>query len=431
MRAILVILAAITASLFYFPFEFTFLPGINTKMVLAVIGLVLWFFEIMRVREIRVDKNILFIFLAAGIVSIVGLVSIIYNNTVDKAYASYIVSMIVWLSAAYAICRMIKGLHGSINLELICSYLTAICLAQCVLAILIDNLPALKTFVDTYVSQGQGYLNKVHRIYGIGASLDTAGTRFAACLIVLGYLITKNSKVYSRRKMNIYVLCFVLLFILGNFIARTTSTGAVIAMLYYLIAGFHFSDINLKQNKAFSSFLSIIIVVGILGTSLYNSSIEFRRMIEFGFEGFISLIEKGRWEVDSNESLKSMIVFPENTKTWIIGDGYFDNPYSDSHYIGDAPVEGNFYMGTDLGYLRFLFYFGIIGLIAFSMYFVVVAKVAATRLQEDGVVAYMLLILGFVIWLKVSTDIFLVFALLICSGYLSQETDDRYNMLSI
>lgn len=59
-----------------------------------------------------------------------------------------------------------------------------------------------------------------------------------------------------------------------------------------------------------------------------------------------------------------MYVFPDNLKTWIIGDGYFSNPYNtDPFYIGTR--SRGYYMGTDVGYLRFIFYFGLIGLSAF------------------------------------------------------------------
>ena len=68
-----------------------------------------------------------------------------------------------------------------------------------------------------------------------------------------------------------------------------------------------------------------------------------------------------------------MIVFPDNLHTWIIGDGYFDNPFNrDMNYIG--PNFGGYYMATDIGYLRFLFYVGLIGLLLFCVYMVACAN---------------------------------------------------------
>lgn len=45
---------------------------------------------------------------------------------------------------------------------------------------------------------------------------------------------------------------------------------------------------------------------------------------------------------------------PENTRTWIIGDGYCGDPNNDPYYIGPQP-KGGYYMGTDVGYMRFIF----------------------------------------------------------------------------
>jgi O-antigen ligase len=132
------------------------------------------------------------------------------------------------------------------------------------------------------------------------------------------------------------------------------------------------------------------------------------------------LFEKGEWQIDSNDKLKTMIVFPDNAKTWIIGDGYFSNPYyTDPYYVGYQ--LGGYYMGTDIGYCRFIFYFGIIGLIAFSFFFISVAKECISVMSENRTLILFVLLLGFVIWLKVATDVFLVFALLLCVGNMQED----------
>ena len=75
----------------------------------------------------------------------------------------------------------------------------------------------------------------------------------------------------------------------------------------------------------------------------YNASAAFRENVRFAFEGFFSLAEKGTWDVHSNNILKNMYVFPDNIKTWIIGDGYMENPRStDPYYVGK--IYGGYYM---------------------------------------------------------------------------------------
>lgn len=415
------LLVGILVSFFYFPFEFSLLPGINTKMMLAVLGIVSIGYKSIRKKSLDAPEGVVLLFLLAGIVSVIGVVSIVYNGTFDSAYATYFVSMSVWLSAAYFICSLIKSAHGIVNIRILSYYVIAVCVTQCALAVLINTIPQLKLIVDTYIQQDQDFLNRVERLYGIGASLDTAGTRFSVCLILIGYLLRKKDS-SSKTEIRLLVISFIIIFVLGNVIARTTSVGAIIALVYMIMTGSYFSVISMSKHKVLSSFAFYIAISVVISTALYNSSPDFRRMVRFGFEGFFSLAEKGRWEVSSNDKLSSMVVFPDNTKTWIIGDGYFENPRNDAHYVGDSTREG-YYMGTDIGYLRFIFYFGVIGLISFSLFLLYAAKLSGQLLREDKILPYLILLLGFIVWFKVATDLFLVLALLICVGYLSEETE--------
>ena len=117
-----------------------------------------------------------------------------------------------------------------------------------------------------------------------------------------------------------------------------------------------------------------------------------------------------------------MIVFPDNFKTWIIGDGYIENPYRrDPYYVG--PNYGGYYMGTDIGYLRFIFYFGLIGLVTFISYFFKVAKTCVSRFPKYATMFWLVLAINMIVWLKVSTDIFLVFAIFLC---ISKEDNEEY-----
>ena len=117
-----------------------------------------------------------------------------------------------------------------------------------------------------------------------------------------------------------------------------------------------------------------------------------------------------------------MIVFPDNFKTWLIGDGYIENPYRrDPYYVG--PNYGGYYMGTDIGYLRFIFYFGLIGLVTFISYFFKVARSCAQRFPKYATMFLLVLAINMIVWLKVSTDIFLVFAIFLC---ISKEDNDEY-----
>ena len=114
-------------------------------------------------------------------------------------------------------------------------------------------------------------------------------------------------------------------------------------------------------------------------------------------------------------------VFPTSFKTWLIGDGYFGTTTTDPYYIGKE--WKGFYMATDVGYLRFIFYFGILGLLAFAYFMYRVARTCMNAFPLHKMLFLLLLMVNFIVWFKVSTDIFLVFAPFLCLG---KEENDAF-----
>lgn len=68
-------------------------------------------------------------------------------------------------------------------------------------------------------------------------------------------------------------------------------------------------------------------------------------------------------------------------------------------------------MGTDVGYLRFIFYFGLIGLAAIVGFMAKATTICMDRFEQYKKLFLLLLLATFVIWFKVSTDLFPVLAL--------------------
>lgn len=407
------ILLTVLTSLYFFPFEFTFLPGVNTKMMMAAAGLVFLIIQLAKQeKKAEVGHDFLMLSLFAAGVSIIGWVSITVNNTPDTAYATYLISMWVWLGGAYMLASAIRQLHGHLSVVLFVNYLIAVCVLQCVLALMIDSLPAVKIAVDTYIQQGQEFLTDVKRLYGIGASLDVAGSRFAAVLIMIAFVTATIEKTPLQRYLPLYLVCFFVIAIVGNMIARTTTVGLGLAVVCWLVTA-NISQIkeDVLGHSRLWGWLALILVI-VIGVSvfLYNTNPDVAKKMRFAFEGFFSLFEQGKWEVSSNDKLKTMYVFPDNLKTWIIGDGYFSNPRDvDPLFIGKE--VGGYYMGTDVGYLRFIFYFGIVGLIAMMTFVSKAGAYCIKNLTKYKLMFVLLLLANFIIWFKVSTDIFLVFAL--------------------
>ena len=428
-RLISVLLVGTIVSMYFFPFEFVFLPGVNTKMAMAGIGLVLLGIELARQKESIIRRDLLVLSFIAAIVSLICYFAVVYNNTNDYTYVTYIVSMWVWLGGAYTAVKCIRALHGYVTVKLICDYLIGVCVAQCISALLIDIYAPVKSLVDSIVAGFDfvdiNTMNTAGRLYGIGASLDVAGTRFAAVLLIIAYWVQRDTK-----KQVWYLLAFMTIAVVGNMIGRTTTVGMLMGICYWL-----YNSICNKNNSKdeIARFWKTLMWVA-LGfipfiVLCYTTVPEMYANIRFAFEGFFSLVEKGSWDVSSNKILKNMVVFPETMKTWLIGDGYLENPYHrDPYYLG--PAFGGYYMATDIGYLRFIFYMGLTGLIAFCYFFYRVGQNCMERFSQHKMMFLMILVLHFAIWCKVSTDIFLVFALFLCLPYNEERVynDERGTM---
>lgn len=420
LRIISILLTGIITSFYFFPFIFKDFPIQNTKNIMAGVGLIVLLVQASRKRGGIGNRDFLDLTFIAGIVSLIGLVSVVMNETYDYSYSTYIVSMWIWLSGAYVVTTVIRKVHGNCSIYLILNYLIGVCVAQCILAQLIDNYEPIKTFVDAHIEQGQSFLNSVKRLYGIGASLDVAGSRFAAVLVGMAFLLVNLKNTIYKDYLPVYIVSFIVIAVVGNMIARTTVVGLGLAVVYLM-----WNVLKGQENRKLWQWVVAILIIAIpIMVYMYNNDEATRKLFRFAFEGFFSLWEKGRWEVSSNERMMNvMVVFPDNLKTWLIGDGYFSNPGEiDPYFIGE--IVGGYYKGTDIGYLRFIFYFGLIGLLAFMTYFCRVTQICVRKFRRYDVLFMALLAVNFIVWFKVATDIFLVFALML----LVDTTEDaEYN----
>lgn len=395
------IFTGIVFSCYFFPFEFTFLPGINTKMILAVVGLLLLVIRWGKNREVNTSKEMLLVSAWAIFFSLISLFAVTYNDTTDYVYATYIVKMWVWLAAAYSVLALIKEIHKDISVQLVFHYMAWVCAVQSVLGIVIDNVPAVQSMVDEYILHDVEFLHKTRRLYGIGAFFDTAGIRFSCALLGLGYLLTHN---VSRYWFVIYWVLFFLIATLGNMMSRTTTVGLFLSLIYITVNNLSFNVI-LTPSKM-RTFAVVAILTILAAVSLYygyNNSPIVRHYLQYGFEVFFNFFNSGELSTSSTTKLQQMVVWPDNLKTWIIGDGWFDNPEN----------PGSFYKYTDVGYLRFIFYCGTLGLTAFILFFVYCTYVLIKKWREETWLFLLMLILVLLVWIKISTDIFCMYALLL------------------
>jgi len=401
MKYLLYICVGIAVSFYIFSFGITGLPeSVNTKMILAVIGLPLTAINLIKSKSLIINYQLLITVVIAVLFSIVGFVSVDINNTSDYSYANYFISFFVWLFAAYTVFVIIKLVHGRFDLIILCYYLTAVCVAQCVFALFIDVSDSFQEFVDSYVIQGQQFLNEVNRLYGIGASLDNAGVRFSVTLILIMSVLTKEEEVYNNIiRSLLLIIGFFIIIGVGNMISRTTLLGSIMGLIILVWnTGSGVGEYFSRYRRIYLMFFGVLIAIVMISMFFYHTDSNYRMHFRFAFEGFFNWFEKGKWYTASTDKLnRNMWIWPDSQdfKAWVIGTGLFEN----------------WYYGTDIGYCRFVLYNGLVGFLFFLALFIYLPFSFMNKFPKHRMMFLGLFGLTLLVWIKVSTDIFFIYAL--------------------
>ena len=402
----------LVVSFFLFPFSFTFLPkAVNCKILVAVFGIVAFAFDSVRKGQLSLSEYTIVSGLLAALFSIWCYFSILVNNKVDTTYVEYFVSYLTWMFAAYGVYAALRLVHGTVDLPLLTRYLALAAVFQCVTAIMIDNIPAFSDFVDRFMFQEEDFYKANNRMYGIGAALDPAGIRFSTILVLIAHQLVTNERAREENRfVATYLTAYAVTIIVGSVISRTTLVGAGIGLGYILVfllrlrrGGF----ITTKLVRLYVLFFLILTLIVVVSIFLYNSNEVFRGYLRFGFEAFFNWVETGEFRTDSTDTLiERMWIWPDDLRTWLIGQGTF----------------GIYDNNTDIGYCNFVLYCGLIGLAIFSAYFLYCHLILNRKFKDFWMLSLILVALTFIFWIKVTTDIFYIDALLFCiSGDYEEE----------
>lgn len=414
-KIILIFLGLVLTSFYLFPIE---LGPANTKLMMAVFGIPAFLVNAAKKGISRANNNLILLILFATLVSFTSWIAIIVNSTNDITYVSYVVSMFVWLGGAYTLVLYLDYVHGCVDVETVCKYLIVVGAIQCLLAIIIDTYPSVERFFLRVNLLKQGHVNyarKADRLFGIGCYYDTGGIRLASILVIGSYLLKTIIDSSKKWIIILYIAALFVIEIFGSMISRTTTIGFMLGGLYILYRSGIFSlSINKDYIPTMKWLMGSVVVASLVIGAYYVSNDQFRKNFRFGFEGFVSLVEEGEWNVSSNDRLMTMYRWPDSLHTWVIGDGYIDSTDNDPYYTG-VRYKG-YYKATDVGYLRFIYYGGILMLCSFIGFFIWVAHTCSSYFPRYKMMFWLLFILQMAIWLKVASDIFCVSAIFIALG---------------
>ncbi|MEQ6924407.1 hypothetical protein AAUI01_02110 [Pseudomonas mosselii] len=115
-----------------------------------------------------------------------------------------------------------------------------------------------------------------------------------------------------------------------------------------------FAILGLSRRGVGLKVLLLLSVVTMVVLSFYVTSGPLYQATEI----FRNIVVKGEFHSDSVQSLSEMYIYPDRLSTYLYGDG---------RYFSEDTSELGFYKGTDVGYLRILYFSGLGSVVVFML----------------------------------------------------------------
>ena len=295
------------------------------------------------------------------LMALLSIFGMIINGSCDFTFVYFPIQIIYLLLLSFCILQITRRYYIKLDYYIVSKYY--------ILCLIIQSIIALVMFVNEPVRdlifdlQGFELNDRVIRMFlgvrllGLGCFYFGGGILYGLGLILLiPFMFKSRNKSYLLKLILIYLY----LFAVGCFFARTCMIGFAVSALLIASCLFksklrHQAFTIIKQSLIWTSLITISLV------SIYISSPrlqeDYGKIIDFGFEAFINLSENGELSTKSSDGLQEehLKILPDDIKTYLIGDTRW---MDGEHY----------YKGSDVGYIRLLFFFGIGGIVLFLLY---------------------------------------------------------------
>ena len=341
---------------YLFPFK---IYGFEPRLILLFIFFIIYC-KVGNGLVARIPKRILKFFLIPIIIAFWSVLCITYNGTSDISFVIYPFQVLYLFALSYAVFYILKFFHGYIDEILIIKYIIATLVVSAIIAILMYVNPTICSFLFELqgidIESREMLLYFGTRLIGLGCFFFGGGLIYGLGLIFVVLLLLKQTSGPTKMAM---VVLYIFLFLVGTFVARTCLIGAAIS---FLLLAINLFKLRIKKNliRIFLRFVSSIVFFFVAIVFIYNTNSyikdNYSQIVDFGFELFLNYFEEGELKTESTEGLKTLYIWPDKISTYIIGDGRF---------IGDTDVT--YYKNTDVGYLRLIYYFGIVGMFLLFM----------------------------------------------------------------
>ncbi len=358
----------------FYPTKLIFLP-VTLRVILSAMGMSLLVYRYVKDavlgKPLWIDRRFLMILPTLVLFTVFSAIALSYNGTRDPMYLYYFSTSFLMLSSGYLTVNVMSYFYREkLSFEIIAYY--------CILAVVCQLLFGLVSYLNKplvlplLLKTDEGLLQlrstDTGRFIGLGQYFMNLGVANGFGLLLIGILL-KNAVQYgiTVRLKSLLTFFFVLIAVLGNMQARTTTICALIVLAYLIFSTVRFNFQSLCAGLG-QIIITAFLLIGLLGFVVYywgDQLSKYNDAINYGFELFMSAENGKGASTHSSDLLKWMLtIWPTSDKTWFIGDGWY------------FTENGGYYMRTDVGYARLIFYFGIFGMMVFFIYQIIVTLIS-------------------------------------------------------
>lgn len=322
------------------------------KWTWIVAGLgVLCLFDDANVKKIGfTSKSILVIIILAVINTVRSIYIPLVYKTNDFTYTALLLGLILCiLRAVFLSYVYIKLFRSNATIENYISYFINSCLVYFGFTLSFIISPAFKKIWMSriiYPVEGSDYFAYKYR-YGLdGFAAFSTASIFSICILLCAYLLMESN--ISRKEFNKRLIIYIII-CAGSFFYGRVCIFAIIVSMFYILY------LCKPKVRLLKTFLYVSIIMGIafsVLTSLAGSNQEIKIWVDWAFEIIFKLFNGNVMDSYSVSHMLEDMYFIPSLKTLLFGDGRYQ-----------AITGTGYYMNTDVGFIRPVLFFGIIGVI--------------------------------------------------------------------
>ena len=422
-----VFLVFLFLSLYHKP-EFVFIPFSNNTFF-GVLGFLSYILDrktanlILQTKSINYTKILKFSYPVA----IIALASIVINNTHDIYYLKLPLVLLLAFFANYFLARIAYYAYGKFDIKLFLDYFILAHFLYLGVSVMMFFNSSFMEFIQGLLKIDDVGLDAYERtagtrIIGFGASYFASGLLNGFFLILLSvYICTFR---LSDKKRVLLLLFYVITLVIGMAMARTTMIGAVIGICLLLYLSL--SNIILLFKVVFYGLITLFSAILLFSFVIDYYNLDIAYLAKFAFEIVENYFTTGKASSSSMDKMWEMYnILPQDNSTWLIGDALFVDPSGFGYY-----------KNVDIGYLRAIWYFGLLGTFFLFRYYYKSIKYLILDLNLFGkgskVIFFALFSYVLIINLKGPCDLFYyLVALFFCNRDYKKNNTLRFNKTSL